>query len=242
MLHVPDFDATAATLYGRTVARCRACHATGWRHEITSEDDFETTQVPCSCRLELRFQVGLRAGAIPPEYWGVEQFDFQYNKSNLEQVVRYCGDIRRARTDGIGFTMLGENGTGKTAMSIYILAKALRAGYTAAYLTAHSYLTSIPASWYDSGLRTWLDELVRADFLVLDEMGKEHKAKEEAKMAELDSLLRARAAAFKPTTVITNMSVAEFRNAYGASVDSILSARNKRLVYEPGDFRKRRGA
>jgi DNA replication protein DnaC len=238
LLHLPDFDALIDYQHRKIIGKCVVCHATGWIHEDI--DDFHTKQLPCECRKRASYKMGLVAGNIPPEFWKVEDLEWTYNLDNLERVYAYCADLPSARSEGRGFTMTGENGAGKTGMACVILSAALRAGYRAAYLTAHDYLTTIPATWRDTELKEWLNELIQADFLVLDEMGKEFRAAEASKLAEVDSLLRARRGAMKPTIAVSNLSLKGFREVYGSSIDSILADRNKRLLYEPGDFRKRK--
>lgn len=236
MLHVPDLDSVSDGIMKRTVEVCQACSATGWIHQEV--DDFTTKQVPCDCRRAASFDIGLVAGGIPPEFWSVEQFNFVYNTTNLGVVKKYCDDLTSAKRSGRGFTFLGENGAGKTGMATLILARALRAGFSVGYLTAHDYLSGIPASWRDPALREWLDELTAADFMVLDEMGKEYRAQDASRMADMDGLLRARRSARRPTICISNLGRSEFKDVYGASIDSIMSDINTQLLFEPGDFRK----
>jgi len=238
MLHLPDFVTLVDRSHRRIITRCRECRGTGWNH--VDVDDFTTRQEACECRRRADFKVGLVAGNIPPEFWAVEDFDWVHNQDNLSLVNSYIERIEEHRKTGAGFTLLGENGAGKTGMSCLILAAALREGFRVGYITAHDYLTTIPATWRNPDLKAWLDELLQADWLVLDEMGKEFRSAEASKLAEVDSLLRARRGAMKPTIVVSNLSLKGFKDVYGASIDSILSDRNKLLIYEPGDYRKRR--
>lgn len=236
MLHLPDFTTLSDRNQRRIIAPHETCRGTGWLHEEV--DDFNTRQVPCECRQRANYKLGLVAGNIPPEFWKVDELEWVHNLDNLALIQRYCEDLPTARSGGKGFTMLGENGAGKTGMSCLVLSAALREGYRVAYLTAHDYLTTIPGTWRDPDLKEWLDDLIQADWLVLDEMGKEFRREDASKLAEIDSLLRARRGAMKPTIVVSNLSFKDFKAVYGASIDSILADRNKMLIYEPGDYRK----
>ena len=236
MLHLPDFTILHDRQMRRIIARHEACKGTGWLHEDV--DDFHTRQVSCSCRREANYHLGLVAGNIPPEFWTADDFEWVHNLDNLALIQSYCEDLATMRSEGRGFTMLGENGAGKTGMSCMVLSHALRAGYRVGYLTAHDYLTAIPSTWRDPDLKEWLDDLIQADWLVIDEMGKEFRREDASKLAEVDSLLRARRGAMRPTIVVSNLSLKGFKEVYGASIDSILSDRNKLLIYEPGDYRK----
>lgn len=238
MLKRPDLKRVSDRLHKKYVADCEKCNGTGWRHVPLPGSDWETKMAACSCKTELVFQYGLVAGNIPREYWQADEFNWEYNLAHLKTIETYCDDLPKARKHGYGFTLVGENGTGKTSMACLTLIRALEAGYSAAYLTAHDYLTSLSRSWGEEDIKEWLLDLTGCDFLVLDELGKEYKSKKDAQMAEIDSLLRERRQAMRPTFVITNLSALQLREVYGESVSSILVDKNKTLIYEPGDYRR----
>jgi len=108
-------------------------------------------------------------------------------------------------------------------------------------LTSHEFAVS-KRSWNDKPLLAWLDEMVNADFLVLDEVGKEYRAKgSDWVSAEFDTLLRRRRGFHLPTIIITNLTVVQLKERYGESLWSIMKDRMKVLQYAPGDFRRELG-
>lgn len=237
MLVAPDFDIIAGQLSERYMHSCPICRGSGFAYKEV-EDPAARKRQDCECRKEYNFQIGLRFGNVPSEFWGVESMKIVHNLTNLKIVDEYCAHLRKRRSKGVGFIMYGENGAGKTAMGTLILARAIRAGMSVSYVTAHDYLQAGPASWSDPALKEWLQDIVDADFMVLDELGKEYRKQDASRLADIDTLLRRRRGDLKPTILITNCSVSEFREKYGESIVSILSDRNKALVYEPGDYRR----
>jgi len=180
----------------------------------------------------------MRAANVPREFWTVEDLVFERNIPARERVGAYVEDLAGALKVGSGFLMTGRNGVGKTACACVVLATAARAGHSVAYLTSHDFVTSaIPAS-RDIELEQWRRELLGADFLVLDEIGKEHRAAgSEYALSELDSLLRWRRGEARPTILITNFDAREFATTYGDSLWSAIRDRLEILKFRDGDFR-----
>lgn len=245
MFRPPDVDALAADLWRRHVESCDDCGGTG--HLVIETDDPLLSRTrPCECQAEVTLLCTLREANVPREFWTVEGLEFERNTSARARVEEYTGDLRTARRDGGGFLMIGENGVGKTACACVILCRAARAGYSVGYMTSHDFVTSAVAATRDVELEMWRRDLVAADFLVLDEVGKEHrKAGSEFALSELDSLLRWRRGESRPTVICTNFKTAEFAQTYGDSLWSILRDRMEILKFQSGDFRttlkKRRG-
>jgi len=135
--------------------------------------------------------------------------------------------------------MVGENGFCKTFSSCHLLAKALSQGYTGGYLTAQEFMSIKRAAWNNDELSAWLQDLTTSDFLVLDEVGKEYrKPGSDWVAAEFDTLLRLRRGHLKPTIIISNLTILQFKERYGASLWSILIDRMEVLQYAPGDYRE----
>jgi DNA replication protein DnaC len=202
---------------------------------------------PCTCQKTVIFLTALRAANVPREFWEIEEVEFEWNQAARARVEEYTADLAGALRAGAGFLMTGRNGVGKTSCACVILARAARAGRTVAYMTSHDFITSaIPAS-RDAELESWRHALGAADFLVLDEVGKEHRAAgSEYALSELDSLLRWRRGENKPTVICTNFDAREFATTYGDSLWSAIRDRLEVLKFRDGDFRtelkRRRGS
>lgn len=244
MLVVPDVDSLRDELWRRLVEPCKNCRGTGYLagDDADMVEPWDTSSASCPCQDEVARQCALLAGHVPREFWEVEGLEFTWNTGPREQVETYCASLRAHRAEGRGWVFLGENGTGKTACGSVILCRAVREGFSVGYITAQEYVSSAFAGQRDPELDAWRKQLAAADFLVLDELGKEYrKDGSEFALAELDGLLRWRRGELRPTVICTNYTVAQLQSSYGESLWSILLDRLDRLQFESGDFRRELG-
>lgn len=237
MLHVPDVDVMYEELWLKHVEPHVPCKGTG--RVVKGDDPMDTRHRPCSCLDQVNFRCDLLDGHVPPEFWGVESLVFELNVPARAFVDAW--DLREARRMGAGILMTGENGVGKTACACIVLCRAARLGYSVSYMTVQQFVISHFAAQRDRGLEAWRTELLRADFMVLDEVGKEHR-KEGGGFAltELDGLIRWRYADIRPTIFCTNFTASQVKKVYGESLWSIIQDRASPLNFESGDFRKLR--
>jgi DNA replication protein DnaC len=234
MIRVPEMLETDAALLEKHVKACKKCGGIGYRS--TEGEDISEGLVPCSCRAHVLFISAMVHGGVPKEFWNVEGFDIRHNHEAFERAYKYCEKLKKAKAKGLGFVLYGSNGTGKTTFGTFVLAKAARARFTVGYILAEDYIRSV---FRDDSVVNWVGELERADFLFIDEMGKEYRKGEGGfDMTKLDILIRTRRSAMLPTIIATNLSRQGFEDRYGESIDSVLSDRNEWLAFEPGDARK----
>ena len=235
-----QLDALHRELTRKAVETCSDCGGSGL---VTVIEGDEPSSRRCACRRRVDHLVRLAAAEVPREFWTVADLVLEWNRDKQEAVTAYCGNLAAAREHGLGFLMTGENGVGKTVCACTVLDAALRQGYSAHYVTFHTLLARIRRGQRDWMLRDALDEALRCDFLVLDELGKEGAASQDAYVvSELDAVLRQRRHNLLPTVVVTNLEADRVGDVYGASVDSLISDRMRVLTFRPGDFRKRGSA
>lgn len=244
MLRPPDAELLFADLYKRLVLPCRKCGGSGKTVRSATADplDDERRIVRCDCLNEVTLRCRLSEGNVPEEFHAVEEFRFEFNTTIADEVRGYCADLPAARREGLGWVFCGENGSGKTSLGCFILARAARAGFSVGYLTTQEYLSTIIPSGHDPALADWFRQVQTADFFVLDELGKETRrevAEGESSfwLASLDSLIRQRTQNLRPTVLISNFNAAEFQKVYGASFASILAHRVEYRKFAPGDYR-----
>jgi DNA replication protein DnaC len=241
MFRAPDLERFHDRLSRELIDACPDCRGTGFLRgtvELEDAEPWETASSRCHCAEEVQFRVTLLGAHVPREFWRVEGLKFTRNVSQRAQVEEYVDDLGAARASGAGWLFIGQNGTGKTACGCVVLCRAARAGFSIGYLTAQEFVASAIAASRDPELGAWRSSLLAADFLFLDELGKEYRKEgSEFALAELDGLLRWRRGELRPTVIATNASVAELQTWYGESFFSILNDRAKRLQFTPGDFR-----
>lgn len=240
MLVRPNTASLAVSLRQKYVDSCPLCRHTGVvMGEPDNEDEpWNVKSKACTCAEVVRYKVGLRDARIPREFFGALDVVPEYNKDRFAQVQDYVNALAYRRKEGDGFLFYGMNGAGKTLFSCYILANAIKAGYTAAYLTAKELAAATAQARGDYPYRDWLAGFLDRDFLVLDELGKEYRNGSEYSLSELDDLLRNRRGARLPTVICTNMSLHEFRDGYGQSFYSLTKDALTQLAFEAStDFR-----
>mgnify|MGYP004003864901 CR=1 FL=1 len=233
-----DVDDWFRDALSEALAKCTICKHTGNVVTRDESDPLEYVVAPCVCKAKVQKKARLIASNIPSEFWKSETAGLEWNKGHYERVKTYASKLGENRSSGSGLLMVGENGVGKTFSACHILTQALSNQFTAGYLTMHEFMT-YKKTWNDVRLKDWLDLLLFCDFLVIDEVGKEYKAKgSDWVHAEFDTLLRKRRGYNLPTIIISNLTVIQFKERYGASLWSILRDRMDVLQYAPGDFRE----
>lgn len=243
-LESDEYDVILQQFKLEIVGMCTKCGGTG--HSTGAELDEETLAPEislCECAGLWNFRLDQIKAAIPKEFWSVEDLDMDNNDQCSIMISRYIKNLSNARKKGLGFLMMGENGVGKTTLATLVLSKAIRAGWSAFYITAHDMVDIIFKSFKNERLGKLLDSKLDSDFVVIDEIDKTHiKGDNSYVLTKVDSILRRRRAIVKPTTLITNMTEAELNRMLGASIMSIVSSSMKQLRFRPGDFRKKQGA
>lgn len=238
MLTIPDTSRLAAVLKARHIAPCVVCRGTGFKCAGSDEiDDLSIT--PCACTERVRYQIGLRESRVPKEFHKlVSNLKPEMNQDRFARGQDYVNKIHDKRAQGEGFLCYGLNGAGKTMFGCYILASAIRSGYTAAYLTSKELATGAVQAKSDYIFREWFNSYLQRDFLCLDELGKEYRNGSEYSLSELDDLLRTRRGARLPTVICTNLNLRDFKDGYGVSVFSLIKDIMTLLAFEASkDFR-----
>jgi len=223
---------------------CVKCGGTGY---LDSDEIDEETLAPevklCGCSELWNFRLKQIGAGIPKEFWDVEAVAIENNNECLGIIQRYIANLENARRNGLGFLMMGENGVGKTTMATLILAKAIRAGYSVFYISAHDMMDVVFKAFKDDRLAGLLDTKLNSDFVVIDEIDKARvKDNNSYVLTKVDSILRRRRGIIQPTTLITNMTQTELHSMLGESIMSIVSSSMKQLRFMPGDFRRKQGS
>lgn len=116
-----------------------------------------------------------RAAEIPPRFlnWDFKTVDDTENKRICEQYVKTF-DINLLAGNGI--FMIGTKGLGKTTLAICIQKELIKKGYTALVISFREILNRVLATRSPGSLKTQrqvMDELLKFDFIILDDFGRE---------------------------------------------------------------------
>jgi DNA replication protein DnaC len=159
-------------------------------------------------------------------------------KSQME-VLEYCDRADQYVNVGLGLVLTGQTGTGKTLLAILLLKRLLADGYDGYFTQFNLMLDSYTTSWRNEEEYRWFTRRVRnAAVLVVDDIGKEAKGRENVTGSMFDTVIRSRVASARPTIITTNYTMAEMRQGYGGAVMSLLAESSKVHEVTGPDYRE----
>jgi DNA replication protein DnaC len=169
-------------------------------------------------------------------------------KSKLYQdhLFKYAANIEKVLECGYSYVFIGVNSTGKTFAALKLLHHFLKMGKSGHYIKFRKLMKIINRTLSGHGQERTLadrllDEILKVDLLVIDELGRETGNREHI-ASEVDEILKDRDMANLPTIVITNREFENIEDLYEGGNSAIISAfmRNYKLfIFDPrNDFRK----
>ena len=120
-------------------------------------------------RKEERFRQALKRTKLPAMKM-LEQFDFGFQPSIDQSQIRELRTLRFVHEAG-NVVFLGPPGVGKTHLAIALTVEAVRAGFSAQYITAHDLVSDLGKAAREGRLDRRLRAFVNPRVLVVDEMG-----------------------------------------------------------------------
>jgi DNA replication protein DnaC len=195
---------------------CPLCHGTG---RIVVIKDGHSYAKSCKCREEVIFKRRLKKSNIPKEYWNLADEEInegvkalavigdKKKKIDINKFIKkYVSDFEANIENKKNILLIGTNGVGKTLASTKIAIKALKDNYKVKYTTSKNLIRLCGMVWDDNESKEEFDRLKEADFLVLDEYGKEYHSDNSWVYTELEDFLNYRFSQNKITIIATNFS------------------------------------
>lgn len=170
--------------------------------------------------------------------------DFEATSPALKKVkdfVRdYLDDLEDHAELGEGICFMGANGVGKSMLSCIILKEFYRNRFSCQRVTFSNYINSYTEDWgsKDSADRFSYEKYKSAEFLILEEIGKEVSTKVAKPI--LEDLLRYREEKGLVTVICTNLTPENLREMYGPSVCSLINGNMQIVMISSEDRRVRR--
>lgn len=164
----------------------------------------------------------------------INQYDID---SKIKRTINnYLDELDQMYEDCINLVLYGSNGNGKSFCATLVVKEAYIQRYTS-YITTFQSLLDLQFKKDKEEVRELLDDYYNADFLVIDEIGKEIKAKSEFNVIILEEILRLRDTKGLPTILCTNLEIEDLFEEYGQSVASLVRGNFVKLKFKDGDFR-----
>ena len=239
-----DADAARLRRFGSDVwenprIECKTCNK---QKTFKARQGDQIVEYRCNCTTQWMLFRWLLNSGINYRYQTLTWDDAtQVPKPVLEQVLTYAGNWRAMRTRGLGMTLWSTGfGTGKTMLATLVLKAIIAEGGEGYFCTFTQMLDMFASTWRDKEEREWFSRRVSgAGFLVVDDIGKESKAKGMESMVDpmVDGLIRRRVSASLPTIVTTNYTPDDLHQRYGSNVLSLLSEVNAPVEVPGTDFR-----
>jgi DNA replication protein DnaC len=240
-----------------TSARCPRCGGRGvYRQALLAYDgdDLQETDQPLSCDCRGRPAELWRQANLPDgRFGGLTLADLDWSCLRPPEVVGavrdYAEHLEAWLAEGMGLTLTGNVGTGKTHVALGLVKLACGLGIEARFLTMAELLAAIKAT-YDrerqvphrrgrsgaAGEAELLDELADLPLLALDDLGSEnptHWVRD-----RLYTLINSRYLSQRPTIVTTNLSLEALADRLGERTVSRLWGVSLVINFGGADYRE----
>lgn len=197
--------------------------------------------------MELRpkgiLRIQLEQAGIGQDYWEVDFKNFQGPENALKAGHRYLQKLDEMKAKGVGLLLVGPNGPGKTTIAMIVMKYLVRARWTVYTTSLGEIIERIQTSWKQQGEAgveggEFLESCRRADFLLIDDVGKEHRGQSGFVQTVFDNLIRYRVQHRLPTFLTSNLTKSELERTYGESVLSLLEGKLIPVSVTGEDYRR----
>lgn len=131
---------------------------------------------------------------------------------------------------GVGLMLWGNNDIGKTGAAVVLAKEARRRGMTVLIATAEGLRSGVlNKTRFDMEQTLW-DRALEVDFLVLDDLAKEHRDAQGFGERLFEDLIRQRSGALKTTMITSNMSPEQMQSGEFAYKPSMLKVMRENTV------------
>lgn len=206
----------------------------------------ERGAVPCACLREIELQRAWKLARVPKKFLGKTLDSFVARTPAHKLIVRsaasfiqtfhgHTGEDHPAK----GLWMQGREGTGKTHIAIAILKEVIARGYTGLYWNVPELFLELRRLMAEKAELTeadLFDEALRADLVVLDDLGAERTS--DYVLDRLYLMINGRYQNDKATIITTNRTKEELRTQVGPRILSRICEMCVEMEFPDGDYRR----
>lgn len=128
----------------------------------------------------------------------------------MTQVLEYCQAYAGHFRPGCkSLLLMGDAGLGKTHLALAMANRVLDAGYDVVYVSAQQAFAAMDSADKEAG-EAWLEAMLNADLLILDDLGTEYVVPHTVSM--LYQIVNTRMCARRPTVYTTNIVTQQLMN------------------------------
>jgi len=210
------------------------------RAVLACGDRCDSKRLCSSCMNALEWYRRLALANIPRKYWPHDIEDCIVDDGEAVAFFRHAiAHVDDVVARGLGMSVFGTNGNGKTSLCTYFMRAALRRGFSAYYAHVEALFSLIKASFDDVTLRDRVRAIRSVDVLLLDDLGRENVGRTDFVPATFDDLFRYRDGMGLSTLMTTNLPPATARERYGNALASLWSGSSKIIILRGSDLRPR---
>jgi DNA replication protein DnaC len=185
----------------------------------------------------------LQMANIPEDYWSCDFFNYLGPEEVAEASKKYLRTLAEKKGEGVGILFGGPPGPGKTTIAAVLLKYLVRAGWTCWMTSLGEIVENIQKSWNaEKGAHNdsaeFLQRCREADFLLIDDLGKEHAGPSGFSSTTFDNLIRYRIQHRLPTILTTNLNRQTIKNRYGDALLSLIEGKCTIITVTGADIRR----
>lgn len=207
----------------RNCITCGGAKTFRWYTDISRA---EVGDYSCPCGDQYVLSRWLWHSGILLKYQRLSWGDFERLDDRVaRQAMEYLDALPQMVSAGLGLTITGPRGNGKTLLAYLILKEAIARG-SEVYATSFTQMIDTFADgWRDRASAQWFNQRLRdVEILFIDDLGRErNKGSGSVGDNMLETVIRHRVGCQMPTIITSNIDSAQIGEAYGGHTDSLLS-------------------
>jgi DNA replication protein DnaC len=220
--------------------RCPTCDATkievapgvwGWENGTYR---FRGEEHECDCETQMMLRKHYLAAGITPEYQTLDWADYDGPQEVRDSVSLYLARWDTAKHEGMGMTLHGTPGSGKTFAATYIGKELIKREVKVFYIP----FLDVVATYQRPDHIERFEKFKTVELLILDDLMRPDFGGQTALFAsKFEELLRFRTNYNKPTIITTNLTLKDIEDIY-PRVASLLAAKQIEVEVDWKDARR----
>lgn|GEM_PF-6129315 len=199
---------------------CKFCESLGYLKDGTL----------CSCRIKLYDYVRYHESNIPKIYWDVSYKSFMTtNKQNnlfLQKLLAYP----EKQLDKLNLGFFGSSQTGKSTTAAIIAKKFIDKSLLSIYWFNYSTLLySLRRKFNDSAVDLMLDDALKADLVIIDDLGRDYALDKLFAKSEITRIFQEIFESRRSVIITSNFFVTDLEESFDIKFNSLISS-NLRMI------------